>query len=160
MRAVTADDADVLLAWRNHPATRAASLNTAEIDRATHVDWLARTIADPTRVLYIGQQGEVPIGTVRFDLDEDPDTAEVSITVSPSHRGRGLSLPLLRAGLTEFAAEPRRRSVIRALIREENGASRSLFDAAGFREESRADGVLHLRRELDAAAEFSGRRPS
>jgi ribosomal protein S18 acetylase RimI-like enzyme len=67
---------------------------------------------------------------------------------------------LLRAGLTEFAAEPRRRSVIRALIREENGASRSLFDAAGFREESRADGVLHLRRELDAAAEFSGRRPS
>lgn len=149
MRAVAMEDAGVLLAWRNDPVTRAASLSTAAVDMPAHLDWLSRTISAPDRLLYIGERDGVAVGTVRFDLDgDDPDAAEVSITVGPSHRGRKLSLPLLRAGLATFVGDARGRSVIHAVIRVENSASRALFDAAGFREVSRNDGVLSLVQDL------------
>lgn len=146
MRAVTLDDADMLLAWRNDATTRTASLSTAEVTSEEHVAWLLRAIADPDRILYIGVDEVTgqPVGTVRFDISSATDTAEVSITVAPSQRGKRLSLPVLLAGIQSFAAEPRTTPEILARIREENLASRALFDAAGFTEIDRDDRVLIL----------------
>lgn len=143
MRPVAAEDADTLLAWRNDQATRTASLSTAEVPREEHVAWLARTFASGERELLIGEHDGVAIGTVRFD-HRDGATSEVSITVAPEHRGKRLALPLLQAGLAAYAVSPRTRPRILAQIREHNRASRALFDAAGFIEIGRADGVLLL----------------
>lgn len=144
LRHVAPEDADILLAWRNDPTTRSASLSSVEIDRSAHIAWLGRTIADPERALYIGELDGSPIGTVRFDRDS-ADAAEISITVAPAHRGRRLSLPLLQAGLDANAAEASAPTLILARIREENAASRALFAAAGFREVGGpTDGVLLL----------------
>lgn len=143
MRRVTLEDADVLLEWRNDPATRAASLSTVPVERASHIRWLSRTVGDPRHELYIGEQGDVAVGTVRFDLAPE-GVAEVSITVAPLHRGRGLALPLLRAGLEAHANTTKNCRRILARIREENVASRALFASAGFREIDTLGGVLIL----------------
>lgn len=145
MRPVILDDADVLLAWRNDPETRTASLNTDPVERASHVEWLMRTIEDSTRELYIGEREGTAIGTVRFDV-ESAVVSEVSITVAPAQRGRRFALPLLQAGLAAHAANASSESTVYARIREENAASRALFCAAGFHVIGSDGGVLLLAR--------------
>ncbi|SEB96329.1 GNAT family N-acetyltransferase [Microbacterium hydrocarbonoxydans] len=141
VRPVSLDDADVLLEWRNDPATRAASLSTQPVDRDAHVEWLMRAIADPRRTLYIGELEGTAIGTIRFDAESDTDV-EVSLTVAPRQRGKRLAGPLLKAGLALFSGDAAQNQRITARIREENAASRALFTSAGFVELGSADGVL------------------
>ncbi|WP_292794846.1 GNAT family N-acetyltransferase [Microbacterium sp. UBA6633] len=142
VRDVTPGDSPILLEWRNDPVTRASSLSTAPVDEESHRRWLDRAITDPDRCLYIGEQDGEPIGTVR--LDGQGGVAEISITVAPAHRGRGLSLPLLLSGIEEYRRMAGSGVRIIARIRAENAISRALFASAGFREESIADDVLLL----------------
>lgn len=145
VRPVSLDDADVLLDWRNDPATRAASLSTESVARPAHIAWLTSVIDDPRRVLYIGELDGAAIGTVRFDIESEAG-AEVSLTVAPCHRGKRLAGPLLDAGLSRFGtATPQDHHII-ARVRVENAASRALFTSAGFAEIDHADGVLTYKR--------------
>lgn len=142
VRDVTPGDSSTLLEWRNDPVTRASSLSTAPVAAESHRRWLARTISDPNRCLYIGEQDGEPIGTIRFD--RQGDVAETSITVAPTHRRRGLSLPLLLSGMEEYRRKAGDGVRIIARIRVENAISRALFASAGFREEGITDDVLLL----------------
>lgn len=49
LRLATLDDAGVLLEWRNNPATREASHNTALISEVEHIQWLTRILAKVVR---------------------------------------------------------------------------------------------------------------
>jgi RimJ/RimL family protein N-acetyltransferase len=132
MRPVAAADADLLLAWRNDADTRAASRSSAVITVEEHFAWLASVLADPGRVLLIGILDDgTPVGTVRFDELTAPTTFEVSITVAPASRGRGLSLPLLQAGEAALLAD-RSATVIWANVDESNATSLRLFSSAGY----------------------------
>jgi RimJ/RimL family protein N-acetyltransferase len=118
-------DGRTLYEWRNDPETRSASVRTDPISWEGHVAWLQRVLVDPNRLLLIGESGGVAIGTVRYDVEDD--WAEVSWTVAPGHRGRGLGTALLRSAL---AFAPRARLVAR--IKPENLASQRIAAAAGF----------------------------
>jgi RimJ/RimL family protein N-acetyltransferase len=132
MRPVAAADADLLLAWRNDADTRAASRSSATITVDEHLAWLASVLADPGRILLIGSLDDgTPVGTVRFDELPTPTMFEVSITVAPGLRRRGLSLPLLRAGEAALLAD-RSATVIWANIDEANSTSLLLFSSAGY----------------------------
>ena len=85
-RAILADAADVL-AWRNDPVTRAMSRNGDAVGEAEHLAWFARAIADPSRILLIGEDAGAKVGMVRIDRGAE---SEVSINVNPACRGRGL----------------------------------------------------------------------
>jgi RimJ/RimL family protein N-acetyltransferase len=105
LRRATKADRDLLLSWRNDPQTRASSRSTGVIDLVEHSTWLEAILADPSRLLLIGEQDDVPFGTVRFDPREPAPDVEVSLTIAPDHRGRGLSVPLLLAAESPARAE-------------------------------------------------------
>mgnify|MGYP003394995869 CR=1 FL=1 len=88
LQPATLKDAELLLSWRNDPDTRRQSRNTGEAELAEHIAWLTKSLAMPTRKLYIAEDDGLPIGTVRADEDTDGYT-EVSYTVAPSARGKG-----------------------------------------------------------------------
>jgi spore coat polysaccharide biosynthesis predicted glycosyltransferase SpsG len=134
VRAATAADSPLLLAWRNDPGTREWSRTTAPVTPAEHETWLTRTLADPDRRLLIAEHNREPVGTVRFDRD---DTGwEVSITLAPEARGHRL------AGKVLLAAERTvRPATIRANVHRDNVASLALFRNAGYRRAS-GDGLL------------------
>jgi UDP-4-amino-4,6-dideoxy-N-acetyl-beta-L-altrosamine N-acetyltransferase len=72
LRAATDADRDAVLAWRNHPQVRHASLSRHEIGAAEHAAWWAAVRADPTRRLLIYERRGTPAGVVAFaDLDSD-----------------------------------------------------------------------------------------
>lgn len=133
LREASSADADVLRAWRNDPVTRSASFDTAEVDPATHVAWLAGVLGDPDRRLWIGERGGVPVGTVRVDGGTGhDDPATISVAVAPAQRGTGVAPRLIgRAARAWFDAG---RGAIDAWIRTDNVASRRAFARAGFAE--------------------------
>lgn len=136
-------DAIDLLDWRNDPATRANSRNTGEIALETHMGWLGRALADRDRRIWIAEQGGRKLGTVSA-TQADRAEIEVSITVAPEKRGRGVGAAMLRAAVAETARVWPDRPV-RALIRAGNDASRRLFASCGFKAVDEDDGFLVYR---------------
>ena len=103
-RPATLHDARQLWQWRNDPATRAGSRSSAEVAWDDHLGWLTASLTRTDRILLVVEDGDGPVGTVRWDLVPEPEGEragshdwEVSITVAPQRRGQSLARPLLRA---------------------------------------------------------------
>ncbi|WP_020663363.1 GNAT family N-acetyltransferase [Amycolatopsis benzoatilytica] len=147
VRDATEDDAELLLSWRNDPATRQASRSAGVIDLDSHLRWLRRVLTAPDRILLVAMRAGTPVGTVRFD-DEGDREWEVSITLAPGSRGRGLSRPVLAAGEQALAARTDAAAVL-AAVHPDNAASAALFERAGYLEDApAADGFRRLRKTL------------
>jgi RimJ/RimL family protein N-acetyltransferase len=131
VRPASAEDEQRILAWANDPVARASGFRPEPITPDAHHRWFAARLAEPdTCRIWIGLDGQQPIGVVRVEQDADGFLV-VSIALDPAQRGRGKSRPLLEAGLDAARAafpEPR----FRAWIRDDNRASLALFEGSGF----------------------------
>ncbi|MEM7358938.1 MAG: GNAT family N-acetyltransferase [Pseudomonadota bacterium] len=138
LRPAAIRDADMLFEWRNDPETRAASHNTAEVQKNDHISWLTRTLSNPDRELYVADENGDPVGTVRADYSDG--AWELSWSVSPLARGRGVAKRMV-AALASQISEP-----IRAEVKTGNFASVRIAEHAGMEFEQETDGVLHYKR--------------
>ncbi|MCW3023636.1 MAG: putative dehydrogenase [Conexibacter sp.] len=146
LRPAGLEDAERLRAWRNEPATVAASLTAAEVDEAEHRVWLSRVLAAGDRTLWIVEDSGRPAGSVRLDLVGD-GSAEVSIALDAAARGLGLAATALEL-LTARARAAGAVTGLLARVRESNAPSLRAFARAGYAEAGRADGVVTLRRTV------------
>ncbi|OLF07564.1 hypothetical protein BLA60_26980 [Actinophytocola xinjiangensis] len=131
VRAATPADADTLLTWRNDPVTLAWSRGHQPVAPPVHQAWLAASLTSPDRLLLVVEQDGHPVGTVRFD--REGDTWEVSITVAPDRRGRGLAAGMLTVAEGALRAHAGAVTVL-ATVHRDNAASLALFRAAGYRD--------------------------
>ncbi|RZQ62027.1 GNAT family N-acetyltransferase [Amycolatopsis suaedae] len=137
-RAATEADAGLLLEWRNDPVTRRWSRDTGEVGLDDHLAWLSRSLGSAERLLLIAESGGAAAGNVRFDL-RAAGVWEVSITVAPEFRGRGLAGAILAAG-EEALLRARPVDTVLAAVHRENAASAALFDRAGYVEREEPEG--------------------
>lgn len=154
VRLARRDDARLMFDWRNHPASRGVSLQSAPLAWEEHKRWLDRALNDPNRMLFIGAIGERPVGVIRFDFDAahvSPRRAEVSLYCDPDLHGLGLGPALLRAG--EIAADP---AIINARVVEGNTASHRLFAKSGYRQTA----STRWEKRRDAAKSDASQPPS
>ncbi|RMI13275.1 bifunctional UDP-2,4-diacetamido-2,4,6-trideoxy-beta-L-altropyranose hydrolase/GNAT family N-acetyltransferase [Cellulomonas triticagri] len=131
-RPARATDGPLLLAWRNDPATRTSSRTQDVVPEDAHLRWLDGVLTDPDRVLLVVERTGSPVGTVRFDRERD-DLWEVSITLAPTARGRGLAADVLAAGEQAWRERVGPGPAVLACVRPGNAASVRLFEAAGYR---------------------------
>ncbi|MFN0075737.1 MAG: UDP-2,4-diacetamido-2,4,6-trideoxy-beta-L-altropyranose hydrolase [Prosthecobacter sp.] len=129
LRRATLDDARLLLEWANDPVTRQASFNSEPIVWETHVAWLQRRLNDAQCAFYIAEAGTQAVGTVRFDRREG-GVAEISLSLAPSARGRGLGAKLIRLGTVTVLDEGLCQQVS-GWVKADNRASISAFQRAG-----------------------------
>lgn len=66
LRAVTAEDLPMLLAWRNHPDVRRFMYNQHEIHHEEHQNWFAKVSQDPSRAALFYIEGNTPLGFCQF----------------------------------------------------------------------------------------------
>lgn len=132
------DDAERLFAWRNDPATRAASRNTQTMEFAEHRAWLEKSLAMSWRHIFIAEVDGTPVGTVR--TDEGLRDTEVSWTVAPEFRGKGHGRMMVK---TVVAQTP---GPLTADVKIGNASSLHLAEAAGFRKVHSMGGFVHLMR--------------
>ncbi len=128
----TDDDRDALLAWRNDPETREASVSTAPVSEDDHAKWLRATLASDDRVLWVARSEGARVGQARIDRSREAGDGawEVSITVAPEARGKKLSTPLLSA--IEAPARERGARLLVARIDAKNSKSIATFKRAGY----------------------------
>lgn len=143
-RPVQEADCEVLWRWANDPEVRECSYDENPIPWEEHRDWFSRKLSDPSSKIFVAEDGEGPVGQVRFDVVGD--VAVISVVVDPEKRGRGHGTDLLKRGTERYiqtAEVPR----VDAYIKKGNEASIRAFEKAGyrFREETKVKGDLSYR---------------
>jgi RimJ/RimL family protein N-acetyltransferase len=146
VRRATLLDGPLLLTWRNDPDTRAASISTDAVSPETHAAWLEDSLENTRRFLLIAELADEPVGMVRFDALDVPDTWMVSINLAVGARGRGLAAPVLQVGWDWLEAAVRLEEVT-ATIRVTNTASIRAFERAGYRLVATEDALHHYARK-------------
>lgn len=108
LRPATIADAQLLFAWRNDPLTRTQSIRTQPVEWESHLAWLAASLQNPDRQLFIAEQAlpveqaTVVLGTVRADkMDEE---YELSWTVAPEQRGNEWGRKMVAALIDQLPA--------------------------------------------------------
>lgn len=135
-------DSETLRAWRNDETSRHFSRQPDPIDRSTHERWFESVLARHDRHLLVAEVDGLAVGTVRWDQEAPtPWEArwEVSITLAPEQRGRGLALPMLMSAeewLAESCSGPQR---LLASVHAANQPSARLFARAGYLPDLDAD---------------------
>lgn len=127
IRGATINDADILFDWINDSETRENSFNSGTIDWNDHIQWLKIKLDDPASKIYILKYNEIPVGVVRFEINE---TTIIGITVAPDHRGMGLGAEILKTACNTFW-ENHADSIL-AYIKKGNVASQRVFEKSGF----------------------------
>jgi RimJ/RimL family protein N-acetyltransferase len=125
-------DREAMLAWRNDERVRRFVHDPRPIDPAEHARWFARALRSRRRVLLVAEQGEVPLGVVRYDLDGA--TATISVYLVPDRIGQGWGASVIDAGSAWLRRHRPGVRLVRAEVRFGNEASFRAFRKAGFEE--------------------------
>lgn len=123
-------DAELLRGWRNDAETRRRSFTKTTVSAAEHRAWLNKRLTSDRAAIWIFNDGEVPVGQVRVDIDRD--VAEVSIVVAPERRGRGYGKAMLSEAVRLLRKEFDDGLRARALVLDDHEASLRTFTACGF----------------------------
>lgn len=128
-RPATIADEETLFEWRNDETVRLNSRAHEEVAWESHRSWLRRSLVDEDRILLIIESDGTPVATCRWDRRSEREW-EVSITVAPDSRGRGLAHAAVDAaeGALKDSAPVR----MLAVVHRDNAASRRLFERAGY----------------------------
>ena len=139
LRKATEADAEMLFAWRNDPETRANSFHQDELVWEDHLAYLKRVLHDEHVALFIGENDEGALGTVRSVWQEG--TYTLSWAVAPAHRGRGWGKRLLAGLIATLPAG----AVYRAEVLAHNAASHRLAQAVGMQVEQVVDEITYYK---------------
>ncbi len=129
LRAVRADDCDLVWRLNNEPEARHQSLQRRDIPLPEHRAWFAARLADPACCMWIVEGEGAAIGVVRGDVQGA--TASISLALAPTQRGRGLGR-LVIAAATRALLTLTPAHTVTATIRAGNEASLRAFAAAGY----------------------------
>ena len=127
-------DCRLIFEWRNHPRVRRFFFDPGVIPFEDHEQWFLDSLNRSDRVIFVAQEGDIPFGVIRFDMDAQRKSAEVDIYIDPHRQGQGLGTRLLDAG-EQWIAENTNVEVLRARVMAENEASARMFEKCGFQPE-------------------------
>ena len=131
VRKAVAGDCFEYFNWASDPVARDQSLNTESLVWEHHKKWFDQKLAFPKTDLFVLQVGELSIGQVRFDMNDD--SADISYSLDSLVRGRGWAVSCVEKAINAF----RNRSAVslRAVVKNDNHASRAVFRRLNFRQE-------------------------
>ncbi len=133
LRPATAEDSNLLLAWRNDPETRRQSKTSDVITLAEHEAWLGRVLGSEGTRLRIAVSEAAPVGTVR--ADNKGAYWVLSWAVAPSARGRNVGFRMVALMIRELD------SPVRAEIKPGNAASLRMAERLGMSRLADEDGM-------------------
>ncbi|MDE2040064.1 MAG: GNAT family N-acetyltransferase [Elusimicrobia bacterium] len=122
-------DGTLIWRWRNDPEARRQSFSQARFGLRHSMEWLGEKLLDPRCAILMAVVGRRKLGQARLELIA-PAAAQVSISVAPQARGRGLGTWMLSHLPRSVGGKPIRRYV--AEIKPGNVASVVAFVKAGF----------------------------
>ena len=132
LRDATPDDCWSIYEWRNDSEVRRYFFDSSPVSRDKHKEWFMAAISSSKTALLIGENGDKPVGVLRYDFDSEKALA--SIYMVPEFISRGVGVSVLKKGsgwIKRYHPEVRR---IIAETKHGNIASQKIFERAGFNE--------------------------
>ena len=131
-RRVCMDDARLLHDWRNDPETRAMSFNRGPISFEQHTRWMHEvTCSEQADAFVIEDQHRQAIGAWQLEFDSENRVADVSLSLVPGMRGRGLGTALIEKACRSIS-RTRPVAEFTAHIRPNHPMAQAAFANAGF----------------------------
>ncbi len=90
--------------------------------------WFKKKIEDKSSIFFIVELNDVPVGLVRFDIENE--SATIGVSIDKEYRGKGLGGEIIKIGIQSYFKE--NDFPILASIKKENLASVRSFEKAGF----------------------------
>ena len=130
LREAKEDDVELLFKWANDPVVRKNSFNESLIAYEDHVSWFDEILEDSTVCQFILIDGNIPIGQIRLNINNNE--AEISYSIGAEFRGKGYGHKILQL-MTEVVQEnyPEIKT-LRAKVKQGNAASSKLFMSEGY----------------------------
>jgi len=129
IRPATLADSRFIYALAMDPSVREMSTRSEEFTFEEHERWYAGKLSDDGNRIWIMEVDEVPVAQVRYGFAVG--CAEIAISVSPAHQGKGYAGDLLDTTMP-WAAQWLNVSRFVALVLTTNLRSKYLFEHAGF----------------------------
>ncbi len=131
LRPATPEDARPLWRLTNDPAVRRVALVSADrIPWGSHLRWFRRRLASPGTCIWVLDFHGLVLAQIRCNRI-GAATAEISVSVAPAFRRRGLASRLVELTCSQ-ARDRLGVARLRAIVRTENLASARTFAKAGF----------------------------
>ncbi len=104
IRLATHLDSENIWHWRNDNITRKMSRSTDLVDWKVHEKWFSSSLLNKKIIILLGTIEDLAesIGMIRFDLDENEKSAEISINLNPLYRDKKISKPFLEVAILYF----------------------------------------------------------
>ena len=134
LRKAEKNDWEILYDWRNDELTRINSVNTFPITIEEHKKWFFNSLNNNSRAIYIVEENEKPIGTVRKDYIDNK--IFISWTIAPTERGKGHAKRMVKMFVEMLNGE------LYAYIKENNIASVKVAENVGFKKVEIDKGLL------------------
>ncbi|MBD2517197.1 UDP-2,4-diacetamido-2,4,6-trideoxy-beta-L-altropyranose hydrolase [Nostoc sp. FACHB-973] len=130
LRSVQQDDCRLLWEWSNAPEVRAVSFSSKSILWEHHVQWFQSKLINPNCIFYIAiNKNDVPIGQIRYDIENYEAT--ISMSIDPKFRNQNYGSSLIKLACKQLFDESDI-TRIQAYIKPSNQASVRAFSKAGF----------------------------
>lgn len=131
LRALTSEDAELTYQWASSQKVRQYSLSKDTIQFHNHVAWLAGKLTDPKCIFYIAVFCGKPVGSIRFDLNDED--AVISYLLDPDYHGQGLGAVMLKKGISSLCAVAGHKIMrISGIVMPDNISSCKTFERFGF----------------------------
>jgi RimJ/RimL family protein N-acetyltransferase len=125
------NDGFLLWLWANNTETRKNSFTPQSIAWWTHEQWYGRILKSPDCRIWILEHRHIPVGQIRYER-LNAATAQISFSVAPRFRGKGMGARLLDLTMV-MAGRELGVNYAQGVTFADNEASRRAFLRANFR---------------------------
>jgi len=138
LRKVEYTDWENLLEWRNDTLTRKNCVDDNFVNENEHKIWLVYAINNPDLILLIAIENNIPLGTIRGELDRENRIYKVSWTIAPGFRNKGLCKKMALLFIENYTNK------IRVEIKTEDVFSVKIAQYLGMSFKININGILHF----------------
>ena len=135
LREVSKEDNLLLYKWINDINVRENSFSSDKISFQDHCNWFKASLKNKNRFHYILENKQfLPLGQIRFDVNQINKEILIDISIDSYFRGRGLGKQILRKGLKKIKNELKDSYIFVAEIKKKNISSVKIFSNIGFKQ--------------------------
>jgi len=147
LRLATQEDLKITFDWAADKIVRQYAIQKEEISLDGHNKWFASKLKDPDCVSFIAEVNHIPIGSIRFDINNKKNDALLSFLVDPKFHGKGYGKEILKKGC-EKVLKSKQLSKIIGVVSIENMPSLKTFKSLGFEQISEIETYITFEKKI------------
>ncbi|MGJ3234511.1 GNAT family N-acetyltransferase [Marivirga sp.] len=148
LREATLCDLDITYQWANDNTVRAYAYNQNKISKEAHSEWFTNKLKSDDCKYFILEENYHQAGSIRFDIENDQQTAKISYLVDPKFVGKGYGTFLMEKGVAKLINSNASVASVYGHVLKENLASIKIFEKLGYKITSESDSELKFEKKL------------